>query len=111
MQNFNNIHIKKYEININVKKIIDIIQKRSGWPSSEMINQEKHITDIYNYLILNVNIDYLILNQDMNNFKSLNANINFKINKGIILNNCPISSKDIDLVEYCKINKLDLIIN
>ena len=109
--NFNNIHINKYEININVKKHIYIIQKKHGRAPNIKIYHLNNITNIYNYLILNVNIDYLILNQDMNNFKSLNANINFKINKGIILNNCPISSKDIDLVEYCKINKLDLIIN
>jgi len=129
-RNFKFIHIKKYEINIDLNFFNTTFDKiELDYLTFEKLLQ--NITDYSHFILNNCTIDYLILNQDMHNFtnilkKDINANIEYmhcggygayyifntmKILKGIILNNCIKLSKDKDLADYCKDNKLDLIIN
>ena len=101
LYSFNNIHIKKYEINIDKNFIKSLCDYNNS------INFKF-------YVLNNSTIDYLILNQNMtyliNNL--IDKNNTMKILKGIILNNYVLIDKDKnELLKYCELNNLNLIIN
>ena len=60
---------------------------------------------MWNFVEILTNKDYTKWNATCNIYNSMS------IKKGIILNNCSELSKNIELIKYCKENKLDLIIN
>jgi len=116
------IHIKKYEITIDIdyfshcygiyethnQNTFDIKNKT---PIPDAVKQPflNSITNFKDFVLNNCTINYLILNQDMYNYMDNIKKLN--IIKGIILNKCKIMSFDLELINYCKVNKLDLIIN
>ena len=118
-----NLNIHKYEIIIDLDFFNKTYENRTYEPLLYTL-LTRNITDYSNFILKNCKVDYLILNQDMWNFVEILINKDYtrfnsglyiynsmSINKGIILNNCIELSKNIELIKYCKENKLDLIIN
>ena len=117
------LHIKKYEINIDINyfskfyvyKTISGTSILEKYPSPTIFNDSfiKYITDFSLYILYNCTIDWLIINQDMVNLTEVLTNKEkykniMKIQKGIILNNCK-TTYNRELADYCHINKLELI--